>query len=193
MNRPLLVWEDTGPGSRRLLFRLFGVRWEATRYAWLGPFSWFAMGITVAFAEDPSRATLRLIAGGAGYGALLYAVNVLHTVGHIAFARLAGAPMAVNVLTSTRDVNVYVRPGPSAPATARVVRALGGPAANLVGGVAALAASRLVAARSVAMFGIFSLAVAAWTLAPVPSLDGWIVWRAVCRRDRAARPATRLR
>ncbi len=182
MSRPLLVWEDTGPGSRQTLFRLFGVSWEATRYAWLSPLTWLALGAAIAFAEHAPEPDGRIL-DAAVYAVLLYVSNVLHTLGHIAAARLAKAPMAVNVLTSTRDVNVYVQPGGSAHPTARFIRALGGPAANLLGGGVALAASQLASARWPWMLGWFNLAVGLWTLAPVPSLDGWVLWRTMLRRS----------
>ena len=183
MARPFLVAEDTGPASRRPLFRLFGVTWAATRYAWLGPLLWCAMGVLIALAEQrPARDSLTV---GVGYGLLLYASNVLHTVGHIVLGRLAKAPMAVNVLTSTRDVNVYAQPGASAPPRRRVLRALGGPLANILGGFAALGSSWLVGSRWLSMFGYFNVAIGFWTVAPIPSLDGWVIWRTAFHRDRA--------
>jgi hypothetical protein len=188
MTRPLLVWEDTSPDSRKKLFRLFGVSWEATRYAWLSPLSWCALGVAVALAENAAHTTARVGAHGILYGVALLVTNVLHTVGHIAFARMAGAPMAANILTSTRDVNVYVQPGSSAPPTSRVVRALGGPVANLLVGAAAVLGSRFVVVRWLLLFGYFNLAIGAWTLAPVPSLDGWVLWTAFRRARRSTQP-----
>lgn len=183
MPRPFLVAEETGPAFRRTLFRLFGITWAATRYAWLGPLFWCAMGILIALAEQRPPGDSFTV--GVGYGLLLYASNVLHTVGHIVFGRLAKAPMAVNVLTSTRDVNVYVQPGASAPPGRRMLRALGGPLANVLGGLAAFAPSWIFATRWLSMFGYFNLAIGFWTLAPIPSLDGWVIWRTVFRGDRA--------
>ena len=84
--------------------------------------------------------------------------------------------MAVNVLTSTRDVNVYREPGASAPPRLRRLRSLGGPAANLVFGLAAVAAARLLGSRGALMFGYMNIAVALWTLVPLPTMDGWVVW-----------------
>jgi len=109
MSRPFLVVEDIQPASRHRLFRLFGVTWTATRYAWVGPLFWFGLGIAIAAAEPGPANLVRLFLVGVGYGLLLLASNTLHTLGHIAAGRLAGAPMSVNVLTSTRDVNLYVR------------------------------------------------------------------------------------
>jgi hypothetical protein len=143
-----------------------------------------ALGTAIAFAE-PAREPNGRILIGAVYGVLLYVSNVLHTFGHITLARLVKAPMVVNVLTSTRDVNVYAQPGGSAPRTARMVRALGGPIANLLGGGVALAVSQFVSAPWLWMLGWFNVAVGVWTLAPVPSLDGWVLWGSVFRGNRA--------
>lgn len=183
MSRPLLVAEDTGEESRRALFRLFGVTWAATRYAWLGPLFWCGMGTAIAAAERRPAGNGHLLVVGIGYGCLLFASNILHTFGHIAAGRLAKAPMAVNVLTSTRDVNAYLQPGGSAPARRRTIRSLGGPAANLLTGLAALAAAPVLGTPWLSMFGYFNVAIGVWTLVPVPSMDGWVVWRSVfCRR-----------
>jgi hypothetical protein len=186
MAHPFLVAEETGPAFRRPLFRLVGVTWAATRYAWLAPMFWCAMGILIALAEH--RPAGDAVPAGVGYGLLLYASNILHTLGHIVLGRLAKAPMAVNVLTSTRDVNVYVQPGASAPPGRRVLRALGGPLANVLGGLAALVASRFVGSSWLPVVGYANLAIGLWTLAPVRSLDGWVIWRIAfgSRRTRAA-------
>jgi len=176
MQRPFLVLEDTGPGARRELFRLFGVTWAATRYAWMGPLVWIALGVVIAASEEHTEWGWRSLLAGVGYGLLLIATNALHTLGHIAAGRMAGSPMAVNVLTSTRDVNVYREPGASAPPRLRRLRSLGGPAANLVFGLAAVAAARLLGSRGALMFGYMNIAVALWTLVPLPTMDGWVVW-----------------
>lgn len=181
MNRPFLVAEDTGPASRHVLFHLFGVTWAATGYAWLAPLSWCAIGIAVAVAEHRPGGNSRLLVVGIGYGLLLLAANVLHSVGHIAAGRLARTPMAVNVLTSTRDVNVYLQPGTSAPPGRRLVRSLGGPTANLLVGVVALAGAPILETRWLSMFGYLNVGVGLWTLAPVPTMDGWVIWRTVFR------------
>jgi Zn-dependent protease len=178
MRRPFLVFEDTSPGARQELFRLFGVTWAATRYAWLGPLVWIALGVVIAASEEHTVQGWGSMLRGVGYGFLLIATNVLHTLGHIAAGRLAGSPMAVNVLTSTRDVNVYREPGASAPPRLRRLRSLGGPAANLVAGIAALAAARLLGSRGALMFGYMNIVVALWTIVPVPTMDGWVLWRA---------------
>ncbi|MHB1192912.1 MAG: hypothetical protein ACYC6F_07670 [Longimicrobiales bacterium] len=176
--RPLLVLEDT-TRPRWRLFSLLGVEWWATGWAWAGPLFWIALGLAVAWGAETGTGSdaLGRIALGTGFGALLWLACVVHTLGHVATSRLAGTPMDAVVLTSTRDVDVYRGANRSVAERVRVVRSMGGPLANaVVGGVALAAGLRT--------FGVFNLCIAAWTLMPVPTMDGWIVWRWVFRRGR---------
>lgn len=177
MTKPLLVAEDLG--ARRSLFRAFGVTWWATRYAWLSPFSWASLATVMALVDQQ--------AGGARlpaaleYWAILYAANVVHSLGHVVAGRLARAPVQGILLTSTRDVVVYVQPGAAAPARRRLGRALGGPLANLAVGCAAFLAGRSAQTGWLVTVGVINLGVAIWTLMPVPSLDGWVIWKVLGR------------
>ena len=49
MTKPLLVLEDIT--RRRRLFRVFGVTWWATRYAWMSPLCWVGLGLAMALAD----------------------------------------------------------------------------------------------------------------------------------------------
>jgi len=177
VKKPLLVLEDTGASVRRPLFRVAGVTWAATRYAWVSPLFWGALGITVAFAGRRGESIEAALLVGCGYGLMIYGSNVIHSIGHILAGRVAGAPMGTILLTSTRDVAVYLQPGTSAPRRLRVARALGGPVANLVCGLVSLAASGVASSGWLAAFGYFNIGVGLWTLTPVPSMDGWVIWR----------------
>jgi hypothetical protein len=174
VTRPFLVLEDIT--TRRRLFRAFGVIWSATPYAWIGPLSWLVLGLAMAYASRGSRNAPGVLAAGVGYGALLYAANVLHSVGHVIAARVVGAPVASVLVTSTRDVILYAQPGASAPPHRRVGRALGGPVANLVVGLALLFAGQSTHVRWMTMAGLVNVCIAAWTLMPIPSLDGSVIW-----------------
>lgn len=204
--RPLLVLEDTTRRPSRRLFTVLGVEWRATRWAWVAPGFWLGLGWLVAWAQaaatDPNGGPglLGVLAVGAAYGALLWLTNGVHTLGHVLAARVAGTPLDAVLLTATRDVMVYRGWKSAVAERVRVVRCMGGPLANaLVGGLALQAARVLAgggsagvaepgaAARWLVMFGVFNLCVAAWTLAPVPTLDGWIVWRWVFRRGAGSR------
>ncbi len=187
--RPLLVLEDTTQPRRRL-FTALGVEWWATRWAWAGPLFWMTLGWAVAWAADPGRPQILL--SGAACGALLWLANLTHTLGHVAASRAVGTPLDAVVITSTRDVTVYRGAKRTAPPGVRALRSLGGPLANALLGSAAVGFGAGSATRGAAsggapwllVFGVFNLCVAAWTLAPVPTLDGWIVWGWVLRRFR---------
>jgi Zn-dependent protease len=144
----------------------------------------------VAWSVDAGAGygTLQRIAVGTGYGALLWVTGVVHTLGHVAAARVAGTPMDAVVLTSTRDVDVYRGAKRSVPERVRVVRSMGGPLANAAVGAAALAVGVPMdgAAGWLRTFGVVNVCIAVWTLMPVPTMDGWIVWRWVFSRGRPA-------
>ena len=174
MRKPLLVAEDIT--TRRSLFRAFGVSWSATRYAWISPLSWATLGLAMAVADRRDGDGTSLLGAGLGYGAMLYGTNILHSVGHIIAGRAVGAPVQAVLLTSTRDVTIYTQPGGAAPARCRFGRALGGPVANMVIGCALMLAGHFVQASWIAMAGLVNVGVGVWTLMPVPSLDGWVIW-----------------
>jgi hypothetical protein len=185
MSRPLLVAEDTS--VRRSLCRFLGVTWLATRYAWMSPLAWAALGLATALASERREGGYRVLTVGLGYGAVLYGANILHSLGHVIAGRAVGSPVEAILLTSTRDVTIYAQPGASAPTRCRVLRALGGPAANLIVGSALMLAGHLAQARWVATAGLLNVCIAAWTLMPVPSMDGWVIWSTlVHRRGRGA-------
>lgn len=196
--RPLLVLEDT-TRPRRRLFTAMGVEWWATRWAWVGPLFWVTLGCVVAWAEGavggtgaagsaPSGAAAAEATKGVAYGLLLWLTNAVHTLGHVAASRMAGTPMDAVVITSTRDVTVYRGAKREVPEGIRVIRSMGGPLANALLALAALAGAAAISGSAggfspwLRMFGVFNLCVAAWTLSPVPTMDGWVVWRWVFRR-----------
>jgi Zn-dependent protease len=195
--RPLLVLEDIAHPSRRL-FTALGVEWWATRWAWAGPLFWLALGWGVAWGERMGQGDAVAWGGaqtlwaGAAYGALLWLTNLTHTLGHVVASLAVGTPMDAVVVTSTRDVTVYRGAKRTAPPGVRALRSLGGPLANVLVGVVTVGLEAGPPTPGGAadgtpwllVFGVLNLCVAAWTLAPVPTLDGWIVWGWILRRVR---------
>jgi hypothetical protein len=179
VKRPLMVAEQID--VRRRLFRVGGVSWSATRYAWLSPASWVGLGLAMALGSRQSADLAGVLADGVKYGAMLYAANIIHSLGHVVAGCVAGATVETVLLTSTRDVIIYDQPGGAAPPRIRLVRALGGPAANLAAGFALILAGNLARSRWTGMAGIVSVGVALWTLMPLPSLDGWVILGAAKR------------
>ena len=183
MKRPFLVFEDIGPESRRELFRFLGVTFMATRFAALGPFMWIALGVVTALAESHATLTATAAMRGVIYGVFLVCCTVIHTFGHIVAGRLVGAPMDANLMTATRDVNIYITHGVDTPRRARIGRSLGGPVANLVAGLVSAALWRWNGGPWFLMFGIMSVAIGVFTLMPIPTLDGSTIFRQLLRRD----------
>jgi hypothetical protein len=181
--QPLLVAEDLTP--RWNLFRLFGVRWQATRYGWLSIAWWAALGCAVAFVERLNASQAGWLLAGVEYGAVLMCSNVFHSLGHVIAGRAIGSPVHTVLTTSTRDVIIYERPGTAELQRRRLGRALGGPAASLAAGCALLLVGRVAHASWVVMAGVFNVGVCLWTLMPVPSLDGWVVWHSLIGTGRS--------
>lgn len=184
LQKPFLVFENLATVPRRRLFTFLGVEWVATPYAWLGPVLFSALGLLVAEGVDPTVPPAGRMVRGVGYGLFLYLCNSAHSFGHILAGRMAGVPMNANLLTATRDVNVYEGERRSVPEHVRVARSLGGPAFNLILGLLAVLVASGMRNEWIRACAYLSLGVGFWTLAPVPTLDGWILWKAVVRRFR---------
>jgi hypothetical protein len=182
MRRPLLIFEDLGTTPRRRLFTLFGVQWLATPYAWFSPPFFCTLGIAAAFIAYADRLPASQLLAGVAYGLMLYACNTIHSLGHILGGTLLGAPMNALLLTATRDVNVYLGPRAEAPLRIRMGRAASGPLLNLLTGVVMVVAGRALHAGWLTLFGCFNLGVGLWTLCPIPTLDGWVIWRGLLGR-----------
>jgi Zn-dependent protease len=176
MSRHLFVFEDIETTPRHRLFRFQGVEVSATSYAWLSPCSYCTLGVMVSFGQRSENIFTTQVVVGLGYGLLLYLTNACHSLGHIFAAKWVGAPMEVLLLTATRDVTLYKKDGLVPTKWMFIGRSLGGPVTNLLAGVASLPAWYLLSSRWCLFFSIFNLAVGAWTLFPVPSMDGWVIW-----------------
>jgi hypothetical protein len=176
MSRPLLVFEDITTSPRHRFFRFLGVDVMVTPYAWFSVPFFCVLGVLIAFGERPEDAMTRTLTVGLEYGLLLYLTNVVHSLGHILAAKMVGAPMEVLLLTGTRDVTLYRREEPGPSKWMFIGRSLGGPVANVLIGFVALGISHLSLAGWLFSLFIFNFAIAAWTVCPVPSMDGWVIW-----------------
>ena len=176
--KPLFVFDDIRSPRRTFLFTIAGVRIEATRHAWMAPMTWLLFGLLIAALKADSGS---VVATAAVYAAALYSTNVLHSLGHIVAGRIVGTPMHILLLTSTRDVTLYPTVPSNYPVGVRVGRSLGGPATNI--GVALLCFNLAAPLRApwLESFAIVNLAVGLWTLCPIPTMDGWVIWRGLFR------------
>lgn len=179
--RPLFVIDDIRSPRRTFLFTMAGVRIEATRHAWMAPITWLVFGLLIAALDGDRGSVVSVVAKAAVYAAALYLANVLHSIGHIVGGRIVGAPMDILLLTSTRDVTLYLTDPSTYPVGVRVGRSLSGPAANIVVALLCFSLTAPLRAAWLESVAVVNLAVGLWTLCPIPTMDGWVIWRSLFR------------
>jgi len=179
--RPLFVIEDIRSPGRTFLFTMTGVRVEATRYAWMAPINWLVFGMLIAALDGDRGSVVSTAAEAAVYAAALYSANVFHSLGHIVGGKIAGAPMDILLLTSTRDVTLYQTDPSTCPVGVRVGRSLSGPAANIMVALLCFSMTALLSSAWLERVALVNLAVGLWTLCPIPTMDGWVIWRGLFR------------
>jgi hypothetical protein len=175
---PLLVFEDYFTLPLTPIGSLLDIPVVATPKAWLNPVLMAAPMLIATFILAPQIGLLDRIALTAFWALLGLGTSFVHSIGHIIGGKLAGAPMDRLVVTMTRQPNVYDGDQAHYPARVHVLRAAGGPAANLVVGLAA-GLLLLVAGYTPTLLVIAGLNIgfALGALAPVPSVDGEILAR----------------
>ncbi len=161
-----------------------GVPWEATPLAWVSLVVATVLGVLVALATFPGRATAGVALTGIGYGALLHLAEAVHTLGHTMSGRAVGSAMAANVLTATVHRNEYTASSEPVPGHIHIGRALGGPLANLALGLLTAGLGVWTASHWLRFFSLANLAVGVTALLPIPTLDGAVVWGELLRRGR---------
>ena len=179
--KPLFVFDDIRSPRRTFLFTIAGVRVEATRHAWMAPMTWLLFGLLIAALEAVSGSVVSVLTRAAVFATALYSTNVLHSLGHIVAGRMVGAPMHILLLTSTRDVTLYAPDRSNHPVGVRVGRSLGGLAANIAVALLCFNTAAPLRAPWLESFAIVNLAVGLWTLCPIPTMDGWVIWRGLFR------------
>lgn len=166
---------------------VWGVRISITPVLWLSPVLFFGLGI-LQNSQAPTTAHILYLA--AVYLIAVEITTVFHGFGHILGGKLVGGAMDELLFTATRGVNIYHGDQTLVPPYIHLGRSLGGPVFNLL--VAAVLyltlpifGSRLpniglgfwsdvgtALASTNLFFGVGSFL-------PLPSIDGWVIWREV--------------
>ena len=173
------------------LGKFWGIPVSITPLLWLSPFVFLTLGILQNWSASENLSNVF-------YLACVYLIGVeittlFHQFGHILGGKLVGSPMDELLLTATRGVNLYHGDQTSVPSYAHLGRALGGPVFNLlVAGVIYLTLSfheRGFVFDLLTSLAATNLFFGAGGFLPLPSIDGWIIWREVLRiaRSRLAR------
>lgn len=177
MTQPLGVFENIQTTPRRKLFRFLGVDWVATPYAWLSVPNFLAAGIVLSAIARWGDPPGDVLLAGVISGALLFVMNIVHTIGHILGGHAVNAVMDANLVTATRHINLYVDDPPDLPRRVHLARASGGPLFNIVVGLVMLVLALAFGGAWMHTFGVYNLVAGIGSLAPVHSVDGEVIWR----------------
>src|SRR5579863_1211432 len=176
-NPPPYVLEDIAAAEPQLVVRALGTDWFATESAWIS-IGWLAVLGQIMARVVPGRSRSGRTVAGLGFTGLTGFSMIAHQIGTIAAARSVGAPMRGVVFTATLAYNTYPQE-PRLPATVHMVRALGGPAGNLLLGIVALKLHRRhPRIRALAYLGWLNVMFTCAALTPVPTRDGGAAIRA---------------
>lgn len=173
MGRPAFVFEDIHTTPRRRMFSLFGIPVYVTPFAWLNPLALYAGSIALTLVIYP-EASLPVRLGWASIYALLGLLTLfVHSIGHILSGKIAGSAMDSLLLTATRQVNIYEGDQSQYSPRVHITRSLGGPAGNLLAGLAGLVLIAVLSANPPLVFWtVANLGGGIGALAPVDSVDG---------------------
>lgn len=174
MTKSLLLIEDVETAPRRELFRVFGVPFTATPSAWMSLIPMIVGGIIIAFIFLSDKGILAQLFFGIIYGLLIKVTYILHDIGHIIGGKSVGSPMDENLITNTRQVNIY-RGIQDFPKQVHLSRALGGPLLNIFVGLFAFAF--VLDGHVMTFFAIINLIFGFASFLPIPSIDGEVIWR----------------
>ena len=166
--------EHLGSGGKELV-TLFGVKYVATRWAWVNVALTLVCGVAVARVFHGELPLPRQLLAGLAFAILIQLGMACHGLGHVLSSRLVGAPMQSLVMTATVSVARYEDRGPL-PRRVHIGRALGGPALNLALAAAALTVWSVEGGAFVAFFGVLNALLGVVTVLPIPSLDGAVIW-----------------
>jgi len=174
-----LHFEDLSRVRRRRLFALLGTEWSATGTAWLCLPFFFSIGLLLAALSGEGTDAARLLSGSAVFGGLVLALTCVHSLGHTIGGRMAGSPGREVIVTATFHICRHRCDPVVCTRSGHLTRALGGPVANLLTGAVALAIIPWTDWSWLTFTGWASLLVAAFTLLPIPGLDGGAIRRAM--------------
>jgi hypothetical protein len=183
MKKPFLVLDDISPEVRRRVFNFLGTEILSTSRGWLGFVVFFSAGFVLGLAGRPNTINADSILFGVCVGFLFCVSNHVHSFGHLLAGKIAGAPLDGILLTSTRNVNVHLTDQSKYARNARLIRSLGGPFFNILVGLVSLCFWHWGQSQLALFNSYLNLGVGLWTLCPIPSIDGWLIWKMLLRHS----------
>ena len=155
-----------------------------TPITWLGPLIYFGLRL-LQDAFQPGLESAAAIRDAFIFVLAVEVDIVVHAAGHILGGLAVRSPMDELLFTATRGINLYSGDQARFPGRVHLGRALGGPLLNLLWAALLFAGLPLVRpgflADLAASLASTSLFIGAGSFLPLPSVDGWVIWREVLR------------
>lgn len=176
--KPLLVYENPRSVRRKWLGRWLGVPVYATPKALLNVLFIAPLMFVLTFVLSPRSRLLQRVGLAALLTAVFEGIATLHSIGHLVAGKIAGSPADDVVITATRQLTLYSGDQSDLPREVHLTRALGGPVANLLGGVAGLVLMPLLGNSPILLgWTLLNFVFGFGSLAPIESLDGGSIAR----------------
>jgi Zn-dependent protease len=179
---PLFVFEDYQTLPLKPLYRLLGIPVLATPRAWTNALMMIPVALVLSLLLSRSASIFTHILQTVLWVLAFELTVFVHSIGHILSGKVAHAPMDRLVVTSTRQVTVYDGEQSGYAPTVHVLRALGGPVANIVVGILALIGALIFrSSPTFLVLALFNLAFGFGAALPIPSVDGEVIARYLFR------------
>ena len=175
----LLVFENMDRSRQRKMFTIFGVDYFITNRTWINIPLMLSVGIILALIFSPEDQISLKILSGVGYGLLIILSSFCHGIGHIISSSLVDAPISSIIMTATVNV-IHFDDNDEMPSRVHVGRSLGGPLFNLLLGLMAIGIYEYaVQNHYILFFGWVNIIFGVFTLLPIQSLDGPVIFREI--------------
>jgi len=174
----LFVLENLDNNHRKIA-NILGTDYVATKLAWLHIPMMLILGIVIALVLSPVEGGVSNFIVGIIYGIMMILTGFLHGIGHLISSKIAQAPMTRLFATATVHITLYDDEGKDITQRMHLLRAIGGAMVNFDLAVMALVIGFVTESHFALFFGGFNLAYMLVSLIPLPSLDGYVILKAL--------------
>jgi hypothetical protein len=175
--QPLGVFEDIEATPRRHLFTVLGIPVYATRIAWLHPVTLLPGILVLTWIFYPNLTLGERVGLMIQWILLTLLLGAIHSLGHIISSKLASAPMSYLLVTATRQVTIYEGDQSQFPPRTHIIRAIGGPIANIAAGIIGLLLTASIGPTPALLYFVIVNLLAVLAFLPISTVDGEVIWK----------------
>jgi len=175
--QPLGVLEDIESTPRRYLFTVLGIPVYATPIAWLHPVTLVPGTFVLTWLFYPNLTLGERVSLTINWLLLSLLLGFIYSFGDTISSKLAGAPMSYLLVTATRQVTIYDGDQSQFPPRVHIMRAVGGPIANIAAGLIGLLLTASIGPTPALLYFTVVNLMAVFAFLPIPTVDGEVIWR----------------